>query len=210
MGFQIIRKSEQLQTSWAGGTTVQLAIHPQDASLAARNFYWRLSSATVNQGGAFSEFRGYSRWLGLRQGAGMVLNVDNQQMQLKSAQQMLCFSGDAKTSAELIAGAVVDINLILAAGWQGGLQTFTLQPQQLLRPVVPTVAQEFLIYVDAGQLAFELADQEIMLTAGDLIRYQRDSGNTAMQIVEGLAGERAIFTAIEAATTAVLAWVAPL
>ncbi len=202
--YQIIRKSEQLTTVWAGGTTIQLAIQPTDASLAARNFAWRLSTATVTQAGEFSQFRGYGRWLGLRQGAGLNLTVGQQQMQLKAPQHMLWFSGDAKTSAELIAGDVVDINLILSAGWQGGMQAVALPSNQSLVLSVPDIAHEFLLYVDKGQLWLTISEQIIMLDTGDVLRcsctFAAEDISKAPLIT---------ITAQTQPSSAVVAWVAP-
>lgn len=200
--YQIIRKSEQLTTVWAGGTTIQLAIQPTDASLAARNFAWRLSTATVTQAGEFSQFRGYGRWLGLRQGAGLNLTVGQQQMQLKAPQHMLWFSGDAKTSAELIAGDVVDINLILAAGWQGGMQAVALPSNQSLVLKVPEIAHEFLLYVDEGQLWLTISEQIIMLDTGDVLRCS--CAFAAENLTKAL-----LITAQTQPSSAVVAWVAP-
>ena len=198
--YHIIRKSEQLTTAWAGGTTIQLAIHPVDASLAERNFAWRLSSATVTQAGEFSQFRGYGRWLGLRQGAGLNLTVDQQQMQLKAPQHMLWFSGDANTSAELIAGNVVDINLILAAGWQGGMQALTLNPQVPQSVAVPAIAQEIIFYLDAGEVVLTIEQKQVLLNAGEVFRCQLHEVSTKNWIVQSNANQ----------ACAVLAWVAAI
>ncbi len=39
---------DQLETiKWSGGTSTELAIHPENASYQNRQFNWRLSTATV-------------------------------------------------------------------------------------------------------------------------------------------------------------------
>ena len=57
-------------SQWAGGETRQLAIFPQSATVAAQDFQWRFSSATVLQDGAFTQFPKHQRLLALRHGAG--------------------------------------------------------------------------------------------------------------------------------------------
>jgi len=199
MSYQIITKAQQECSEWAGGSTLQLQIQPADATLAKRNFAWRFSSATVNQGGAFSQFSGFGRWLGLRQGNGMRLQIDNHQLELNARKHMLWFSGDANTSAELVAGPVVDINLILGAGWQGGMQAleFSLVKQPL---VVTPVAEEFLLYLDSGRLQLTIAGEQLILGTGEVLRVKAQNLNLTDLVA----------TAIGDQASAVLAWVAPL
>ncbi len=46
--MQIIKKQDQALSTWAGGTTTQLAIGPTNADYSTRSFGWRISTATVN------------------------------------------------------------------------------------------------------------------------------------------------------------------
>ncbi|MBU1439508.1 MAG: HutD family protein, partial [Gammaproteobacteria bacterium] len=75
--YQLISAAQMPVSQWAGGSTRQLAIYPADATVAAQNFHWRFSSATVLQDGAFTAFPKHQRLLALRQGAGFVLRVDD-------------------------------------------------------------------------------------------------------------------------------------
>ena len=49
MRIRLIRKGEQKEGVWAGGTTTQLAIGPEGADYAARRFDWRISTARVER-----------------------------------------------------------------------------------------------------------------------------------------------------------------
>ena len=196
MSYQIITKAQQQRSEWAGGSTLQLQIHPADATLAERNFAWRLSSATVNQGGAFSQFAGFGRWLGIRQGAGLTLQIDEHHLTLSQRSHLIWFSGDAKTSAELIDGPVVDINLILAPGWQGGMQAleFSADQQQLM---LTSEAEEFLLYVDFGMLLLNIDERQLRLEAGEVLRCK----------VTELDSTKLFARASSSNASAVLAWV---
>lgn len=198
MTYQIITKAQQQRSDWTGGSTLQLQIHPADATLAERNFAWRLSSATVNQGGAFSQFQGFGRWLGVRRGAGLSLEIDNHRLDVREKSHMLWFSGDAKTSAELLDGPVVDINLILAAGWQGGMQALEFTCEKYRLQVSP-IAEEFLLYVDAGSLLLTLAHQQLRLETGEVLRCK----------VQDLDPQNLFAQASGDSASGVLAWVAP-
>jgi hypothetical protein len=199
MVYQIIPKAAQQRSDWAGGSTVQLQIHPAHATLAERNFAWRFSSATVKQGGAFSQFAGFGRWLGVRQGAGLSLEIDNHRLEVREKSHMLWFSGDAKTSAELLDGPVVDINLIVAAGWQGGMQALEFTHEKSPLAVSP-VAEELLLYLDAGSLLLSIAGKQLCLETGEVLRCK----------VQDLHSNHLFAQAIAGNASAVLAWVAPL
>jgi environmental stress-induced protein Ves len=199
MTYQIITKAQQQRSDWTGGSTLQLQIHPADATLAERNFAWRLSSAMVNQGGAFSQFQGFGRWLGVRRGAGLSLEIDNHRLDVREKSHMLWFSGNANTTAELVDGPVVDINLILAAGWQGGMQALEFTREKY-RLQVSSVAEEFLLYVDAGSLLLTLAHQQLRLEMGEVLRCK----------VQDLDPQNLFAQASGDSASGVLAWVAPL
>ena len=72
----IIRQADMSISQWAGGSTTQLAIYPPHSTVAAQDFLWRFSSATVEQSGAFTRFPQHQRLLALRQGAGFSLTVE--------------------------------------------------------------------------------------------------------------------------------------
>lgn len=174
---QLIPVSEQLVTQWAGGETRQLAIAPVGSSVAARDFHWRFSSATVLQSGPFTVFDGYQRYLAIRSGAGLELAVTvpgapQQRMQLKSPQHQAGFAGASSTEATLLDGPVRDINLMLSAGLQGGLRALHLQANQ--PAFLQTVATGWwLIYADGlsqgQQIQIQSGAQQYLLAAGDVL-----------------------------------------
>lgn len=50
MEWKLLTKEDYVTTTWSGGTTTQLAIAPEGAVYADRDFLWRLSSAGVELG----------------------------------------------------------------------------------------------------------------------------------------------------------------
>lgn len=173
----LIPASQQTVTQWAGGETRQLAIAPAGATVAARDFHWRFSTATVLQSGPFTTFDGYNRYLAIRSGAGLELAVTapgapQQRMQLTSPQHQACFAGAADTAAELLDGPVRDINLMLSAGLQGGLRALQLLAQQPMALTCMTNAS-WLLYADglaAGQhIQVQSGAQHWLLVAGDVL-----------------------------------------
>lgn len=64
MKERIIKKENFIKTKWTGGETTQLAIYPEDAIFAERDFLWRISSASfTSTESRFSDFRGYQRYI---------------------------------------------------------------------------------------------------------------------------------------------------
>lgn len=133
---QIIRRAQMSISRWAGGSTTQLAIYPAQSCVAAQDFLWRFSSATVEQNGDFTRFAAHQRLLALRQGAGFSLQVDGQQAEVQNPYHCLRFAGKSHSSAQLTNGTVTDINLMLAAGYQGNMQAVPCSPdwQPFLMP----------------------------------------------------------------------------
>jgi uncharacterized protein len=66
--MQFIRANSLQSSRWknGGGKTTEIAVWPPGASLDA--FDWRISMATVEQDGPFSEFPGIDRTLALLKG----------------------------------------------------------------------------------------------------------------------------------------------
>lgn len=105
----LIRESDQLKMPWKNkqGTTAQILISPEGASLDKLDFDYRLSSAPIKGAGPFSRFPGYRRILLPISGAGFVLN-GHPYATFEAAH----FSGDDETHCELLKKEVVDLGLI--------------------------------------------------------------------------------------------------
>lgn len=167
---QIIRRADMIISHWAGGSTTQLAIHPKTSSVAAQDFLWRFSSATVEQDGAFTLFPAHQRLLALRQGAGFSLQVDQHQVLVDSRYHTLRFAGKSRCQAQLTAGAITDINLMLAAGFQGNLQALPLQCDWQTLELSRPAHSSLLFWSDELDVEIETASQHWLLPAGDVLQ----------------------------------------
>jgi environmental stress-induced protein Ves len=136
--IELIAKAMQPHSVWAGGETRQLAIYPAQATLAARDFQYRISSALVQQAGFFSDFTGYWRHLALLDGDQMQLDIGKHRFCLKSSAYQVQFAGHEPCYATLLPRAceaavngantasvnsidVIDFNVIVKAPWQARL-----------------------------------------------------------------------------------------
>lgn len=126
-----------------GGSTTQLLIHPEGATLAG-GFLWRISMAAVPASGPFSVFPGVDRTLMLVAGKGMVLDHGAQGRQrLDGPYVPVSFSGDWTTRGELLDGPCRDFNVLSARGrirhhlsvlrlGEGGTATLPGAPRRVL------------------------------------------------------------------------------
>jgi environmental stress-induced protein Ves len=97
-----------------GGTTVEIARFPADATLDA--FHWRISMARIERAGPFSRFPNVERSFSLCSGAAATLRVDGAAVTLARDAAPYTFSGEAAVSAELPAGPVEDLNVMTRQG----------------------------------------------------------------------------------------------
>lgn len=100
-----------------GGSTQELLAWPSAAA-----WQWRISVARIAQDGPFSAFPGVQRWFVVLAGAGVALQLDEGWLQVTPESPPLQFDGAAARGCSLLAGATLDLNLMLRqdAG-QGGL-----------------------------------------------------------------------------------------
>ena len=92
------------------GSTTEIAIHPADAKLD--DFDWRVSMAQVASDGPFSSFASIDRTLLVLEGNGIALSVAGQPDVRIDRETIHSFPGDQPTSARLIAGPIIDLNVM--------------------------------------------------------------------------------------------------
>ena len=119
MRIRLIRKGEQKEGVWAGGTTTQLAIGPEGADYAARRFDWRISTARVERDESdFTPLPGFRRILMVLEGAVTLTHEEEgREVGLASFEQD-AFDGARRTRSR---GRCVDFNLMTAEGWTGSV-----------------------------------------------------------------------------------------
>ena len=109
--MRIIRPSEYRRMPWknGGGETVEIAVGPAGVALDA--FDWRVSMAPIVASGPFSRFPGIDRTLAVLEGAGIRLSLrGGDAVPLDRDTPPFGFSGDDPAEAELVDGAILDLN----------------------------------------------------------------------------------------------------
>lgn len=114
--MKILRAADYKTMPWKNGmgSTTEIAIHPADAKLD--DFDWRVSMAQVSSDGAFSSFAAIDRTLLVLEGDGIDLSVAGQADVRIDRETIHSFPGDQTTSARLVAGPIVDLNVMSRRG----------------------------------------------------------------------------------------------
>ncbi|KJV09634.1 HutD-family protein [Elstera litoralis] len=113
----LLRAHEYRRMPWknGGGETTEIAVFPPEADLAG--FGWRVSMATVASDGPFSVFDGIDRTLLILDGPGMALTIaEEPPVVLTQTSDPLAFPADAPTSARLVGGPILDLNVMTRRG----------------------------------------------------------------------------------------------
>jgi len=118
--YFIRAKDSARTTTWAGGTTSELYIYPENSFYAERNFSFRISTATIeHQESTFSTMPSIKRHLMLLGGELTLTHKDHHRIKLSPLEQDF-FLGDWETTSE---GICTDFNLMTAEGYVGKLGT---------------------------------------------------------------------------------------
>lgn len=115
--MQILRAKDHRVMPWknGGGSTTEIAVFPQGAGIGA--FDWRVSKAGIVEDGAFSRFPDIDRTLAVLAGEGIVLSVEGHApVRLTRDVEPVSFPGDVATSATLIDGPILDLNVMTRRG----------------------------------------------------------------------------------------------
>lgn len=194
--MKIVRKNEQITTTWAGGTTTQLAIYPKDASYLERNFKWRISSAKVElEESVFTALPGIWRYIMVLEGEMRLVHEGHYEVDLKPFEQDQ-FSGAWTTRSF---GKVTDFNLMVAQGCEGKLQAIHLEGQHATELEIKPIASPVLnqrteaFYCVKGSVDMSIDDNAaVRLAEGDLLFLNRENEKKNLHIkLSNAAGEDA-------------------
>ncbi|MEV7864764.1 HutD family protein [Streptomyces sp. NPDC088124] len=112
MTLRVLRAGSRAAVPWrnGGGVTREIAARPEGAGTTG--FDWRISLADVAADGPFSAFPGVDRILTMVEGAGMDLTVGGRRRLVDEAYVPASFPGDQPTDCLLLAGPVVNFNVM--------------------------------------------------------------------------------------------------
>lgn len=148
-----------------GGETIEISVFPEGASLS--EFDWRVSMATVASDGPFSAFPGIDRTLSILEGNGMTLLIEGRDpARLTEVDAPLAFPADVATSASLIDGTIVDLNVMTRRGkLTHRVRRLALEGERSLTCDAATA----MLLCHRGAVTLEGDGQTMVLSAGDAL-----------------------------------------
>jgi len=150
-------------TAWSGGTTTQLLIAPEDAHYAARDFLWRVSSATVERDKSdFTALPDYERRIATLRGEITLMHNGGAPIRLRPY-EVHAFSGADRTHS---IGRCTDFNLMLRRGKAEGTMEALLLGAGESREF-PTDGDHMLLYVAEGACTVMIGAERIELQIGE-------------------------------------------
>ena len=165
-------------SQWSGGLTKQIAICPQDARYADRDFLWRVSSATVEtEHSEFTPLPDYDRFLSLLAGE-LAVTHEGQPFVLLRPYDVHTFDGGVATRSQ---GRCTDFNLMLRKGrCTGNLSALRLaNGQQMILSDVGNAASAdtLLLYCARGSAELQSEHQAVWLLTGQAALIEHPAGN---------------------------------
>lgn len=118
MSVSIFTECDFKTSSWAGGITKQMYIYPKSSIYKKRNFYIRISTATVENGkSTFTNLKGYDRFLMILKGE-ISISHDSKKLRELHAFNYDFFKGESNT---ISIGKCTDFNIMLKRDFYRGL-----------------------------------------------------------------------------------------
>jgi hypothetical protein len=168
MNPEVLRESAHRRMRWKNGQgeTAEIAVDPPGAALDA--FAWRVSMARVDADGPFSAFAAIDRTLTLLAGAGMrLMAAGREPVILDVGTAPYSFPGDVACEATLVAGGIVDLNVMTRRGvaWHR-VRRLDAGPGT----VAADVGDALFVNGDSGAARLVVAGREIELARYDAVR----------------------------------------
>ncbi len=140
MKWELITQEQYVTTLWSGGTTTQLAIAPEGAVYADRDFLWRLSSAKVElEHSDFTPLPDYNRLISILSGELELKIGAGERFPLRPL-QLCSFDGGVPVESW---GRCTDFNLMVRKGAaQAAAQELRLEAGSTLFWSAPVLASE--------------------------------------------------------------------
>jgi len=168
----LIKKNDLITTNWSGGTTTQLAIHPENADYSDRAFNWRLSTATVEVDESnFTSLPDTRRLIMSLSGDLELIHENHHRCKLK-AFEVDRFDGAWSTKS---IGKVIDFNLMLKNDYYGDIKALSLSSKESKSVTFEKVTNtksprtmaiycvEGNIKCECGKKAYSLHQQDILI-----------------------------------------------
>ena len=159
--MSIQRFAEHLKAPWPNGRGTSYEIASQTPGVSG--WTWRVAIAPVVEDCDFSHFENVHRQLLIISGGDMILDVGGEIVICKPG-EVAKFAGDVATTAKLVDGPIVDLNLMTVRGKASGVMMHCTRPGLLLKAeMLIAVSETARISVDGENIS--LQHQDALLNA---------------------------------------------
>jgi hypothetical protein len=166
--IRVIRYADYIETPWKNGGGITHEIARSEGSAEPE---WRVSLATIDRDGPFSDFAGYDRTIVPLDGAGFELSFDDGEIvELERRCVPFRFAGERKVACRLLGGRSRDLNAMSRRGHsEHDVIALALTPSPA---VFDAPAQSFVFFsgaasVASGSEAFEMRDGDTLAIAAE-------------------------------------------
>ena len=175
MSLLLMTPDRYIVSQWSGGTTTQVAIAPEGAVYADRDFLWRISSASVDlEESDFTALPDYHRWISTLEG-GMTLSHEGGEKIVLAPYDVHQFDGGVDTHSW---GRCTDFNLMLRKGkCEGTVRALKLAAGEQAEVAVASGA-EVILFCGKGKAAVSLNGAQVELEAMHSARVSDAAGVT--------------------------------
>ncbi len=173
MKVQLLPSKSFNTNVWSGGTTTELFIFPSTANYAARNFDFRLSTATVEvETSEFTALPGIARKLMVLEGKTTLTHQNHHTAKLAKF-AVDTFLGDWKTTS---AGKCTDFNVMTRGEIESKISGFEIQKDATRNYQLQENCTWLFVYVFNGEI--NLRNQNISAKKGDLFVLENPTQST--------------------------------
>ena len=169
--MSIQRFSEHLKAPWPNGRGTSYEIASQTPGVSG--WTWRVAIAPVVEDCDFSHFENVHRQLLIISGGEMILDVGGEIVICKPG-EVTVFAGDLATTAKLVDGPIVDLNLMTVRGKASGVMT------HITRPGLLPKAEMLVCVSETAEITVD--DQPVTLQHQDAFL---DASNNQITLVSG-------------------------
>jgi environmental stress-induced protein Ves len=169
--MSIQRFAEHLKAPWPNGRGTSYEIASQTPGVSG--WTWRVAIAPVVEDCDFSHFENVHRQLLIISGGEMVLDVGGEIVICKPG-EVAVFAGDIATTAKLVEGPIVDLNLMTVRGKASGVMT------HITRPGLLANAEMLVCVSETAEITVD--DQPVTLHHQDAFL---DASNNQIKLISG-------------------------
>ncbi len=175
---------------WAGGTTTELYIYPENSGYKTKDFEFRISTASVDlEESAFTLLTGVSRQIMTLDGEISLIHEGNKPIYL-APWQVHSFMGDVATKCK---GKCTDFNLMTTGSTKAEISHWQVSDENSVSFTAQEGISKVYFYLYSGDAQIILPTNSIMMQAGEFLSIEELNAEEITMISESEALIAAVY-----------------